>query len=84
MRFELCSRNHADDVCLTFVHALIQTKSKFYCRIDTGKGAIIIPTSSKKKLINIYHFGSENIAYAYSSWIVPKGSPLQVQNIRAY
>jgi hypothetical protein len=51
-------------------------------RKDTGKGSAVDTTLGKQLRINRYHFSSEIIASAFSSFVVPKQSVLKVSYSR--
>ena len=50
----------------------------FGFRVDEGQGVLIAPDTYKEELMNEYHWGKESEYSAFSSFLLPKGSPLKV------
>ena len=50
------------------------------CSVFEGTGLVIGTSNEKPLLINRYHFSDTNLATLPSSYILTKGSPLQVSS----
>ena len=48
-------------------------------RVKEDQGVMIVPDTYKEELINEYHWGRESEYSAFSSFVLPKGSPLKVR-----
>ena len=48
-------------------------------RVKEDQGVLIVPDTYKEELINEYHWGRESEYSAFSSFVLPKGSPLKVR-----
>jgi hypothetical protein len=69
--------------CAINYHGVI-THGTCYClmlvifRVEAGKASALVTQSSKALYINNYHFAREHVGNSFSSFIVPKHSPLKV------
>jgi hypothetical protein len=52
----------------------------FIFRVDAGKGTGVVTQFQKAVDINNYHFAWEHVANLFSSFVLPKHSPLKVLN----
>ena len=49
-----------------------------YFRVREDQGVLIVPETYKEELLYDYHWGLESEYTAFTSFVLPKGSPLKV------
>ena len=66
-------------IVANFTFQIIYVVHSFlFYRTKNGTAAQIAPATYKALHINKYYYGNDPVMTAYSSFILPKGSPLEV------
>ena len=63
---------------LLFKYSISLTDYYVHFSVREGKGVVVAPDAFKNELMNEHHFSKEIIFSFFTSFVLPKGSPLKV------